>query len=75
MADMDLPVASLACASAPHSPVPPVLVQRPPTQQYVKPEVGKLLVFPIWLLHRVEPFFGEGERRTLSCNLDVEFRT
>lgn len=46
---------------------------RPPTQQYVKPEVGKLLVFPNWLLHRVEPFFGEGERRTLSCNMDVVF--
>jgi hypothetical protein len=46
---------------------------RPPTQQYVKPEAGKLLIFPNWLLHRVEPFYGEGERRTLSCNLDVEF--
>ncbi len=44
---------------------------RLPTQQYVKPEPGKLLVFPNWLLHRVEPFFGEGERRTLSCNMDV----
>jgi hypothetical protein len=46
---------------------------RPPTQQYVKPEVGKLIVFPNWLLHRVEPFFGEGERRTLTCNMDVVF--
>ena len=46
---------------------------RPPTQQYIKPEVGKFLVFPNWLLHRVEPFFGEGERRTLSCNMDVVF--
>ncbi|HEY4264940.1 MAG TPA: putative 2OG-Fe(II) oxygenase, partial [Micropepsaceae bacterium] len=46
---------------------------RPPTQQYVKPEAGKLLIFPNWLLHRVEPFYGEGERRTLSCNLDVAF--
>ena len=46
---------------------------RPPTQQYIKPEEGKLLVFPNWLLHRVEPFFGEGERRTLSCNMDVVF--
>ncbi len=46
---------------------------RPPTQQYVKPEEGKLLVFPNWLLHRVEPFYGEGERRTLSCNMDVAF--
>jgi len=46
---------------------------RPPTQQYVKPEEGKLLLFPNWLLHRVEPFFGDGERRTLSCNMDVIF--
>jgi len=44
---------------------------RPPTQQFVKPEVGKLMVFPNWLLHSVQPFFGEGERRTLSCNMDV----
>jgi hypothetical protein len=46
---------------------------RPPTQQYIKPEVGKLVVFPNWLLHRVEPFFGDGERRTLSLNMDVRF--
>ena len=46
---------------------------RPPTQQYIKPEVGKLLVFPNWLLHRVEPFFGDGERRTLSLNMDTKF--
>lgn len=44
---------------------------RLPTQQFVKPEVGKLMVFPNWLLHSVQPFFGEGERRTLSCNMDV----
>ena len=46
---------------------------RPMTSQYVKPEVGKLLIFPNWLLRRVEPFYGEGERRTLSCNMDIEF--
>lgn len=46
---------------------------RPPTQQYVKPEVGKLIVFPNWLLHSALPFFGEGERRTLSLNMDVKF--
>ncbi len=46
---------------------------RPRAQQYIKPEEGKLLLFPNWLLHRVEPFFGEGERRTLSCNMDVVF--
>jgi hypothetical protein len=45
---------------------------RHPTDEYVKPEVGKLLIFPNWLLHRVEPFYGEGERRTLSCNMDVD---
>lgn len=44
---------------------------RLPTQQYVKPEVGKLMVFPNWMLHSVLPFYGEGERRTLSCNMDV----
>ena len=49
-----------------------VSLLRHATHQYVKPEVGKLLIFPNWLLHGVEPFFGEGERRTLSCNMDVE---
>jgi hypothetical protein len=44
---------------------------REPTQQFIKPEVGKLMVFPNWLLHSVQPFFGEGERRTLSCNMDI----
>ena len=44
---------------------------RPPTQQFIKPEVGKLMVFPNWLLHSVQPFFGSGERRTLSCNMDI----
>jgi hypothetical protein len=43
------------------------------TQQYVKPEVGRLPIFPNWLLHRVESFYGEGERRSLSFNRDVEF--
>jgi hypothetical protein len=46
---------------------------RPRTQQYVKPEAGKLIIFPNWLLHRVEPYFGDEERRTLSLNMDVAF--
>ena len=29
--------------------------------------------FPIGCCIAVEPFFGEGERRTLSCNMDVKF--
>ena len=42
-----------------------------PSFAYVQPEVGKVVVFPIWLLHQVAPFFGEGERRTMSCNIDI----
>ena len=34
----------------------------------VKPEVGKLLMFPSWLKHFVYPFKSEGERRSMSFN-------
>ena len=34
----------------------------------VKPEVGKLLVFPSWLKHFVYPFKSKGERRSMSFN-------
>ncbi|OGT79838.1 MAG: hypothetical protein A3H91_09235 [Gammaproteobacteria bacterium RIFCSPLOWO2_02_FULL_61_13] len=37
-----------------------------------KPQVGDLYVFPGWLLHAVEPFQGEGERRSISFNAFVE---
>jgi len=40
-------------------------------QEYIKPVVGKLIIFPHWLNHQVMPFFGEGERRTLSCNFNI----
>ena len=30
-----------------------------------------MLMFPAWLRHGVMPFFGEGERRTFSCNMNV----
>ena len=40
-------------------------------QEYIMPIVGKLILFPHWLNHQVMPFFGEGERRTLSCNFNV----
>tara|TARA_B100001996_G_scaffold381594_1_gene371340 strand:- start:1101 stop:1853 length:753 start_codon:yes stop_codon:yes gene_type:complete len=40
-------------------------------QDYVKPRVGLLVMFPNWLNHQVMPYFGEGERRTLSANFDV----
>ena len=44
---------------------------RPITEEYVKPEVGTMIVFPAWLRHGVMPFFGEGERRTFSANINI----
>ena len=43
---------------------------QPPQSFVIKPEVGKLLLFPSWLQHMVYPFFGEGERRTVASNLN-----
>ena len=43
----------------------------PPQSFIIKPEVGKLLMFPSWLTHMVYPFEGEGERRTVAANLNV----
>lgn len=45
---------------------------RPITEEYVKPEVGTMIIFPAWLRHAVMPFSGEGERRTFSANINVE---
>jgi|TARA_B110000285_G_scaffold131783_1_gene147901 hypothetical protein len=44
---------------------------RPITEEYVKPEVGTMIIFPAWLRHAVMPFSGEGERRTFSANINV----
>jgi hypothetical protein len=43
---------------------------RPSQSRYVKPEEGKLLLFPSWMQHVVYPFFGEGERRSVAGNLN-----
>ena len=43
---------------------------RPSQSRYIKPEPGKLLMFPSWMQHCVYPFFGEGERRTVAGNLN-----
>ena len=43
----------------------------PPQSFVIKPEVGKMLMFPSWLTHKVYPFQGEGERRTVAANLNV----
>lgn len=41
------------------------------TEDYVKPIVGTMLVFPNWLKHQVTPFFGDGERRSMAMNWNV----
>ena len=42
-----------------------------PTQNIVvRPQVGKLYMFPQWMQHMVYPFKGEGERRTVAANLN-----
>ena len=43
---------------------------RPSQSRYVKPEKGKLLLFPSWMQHAVYPFFGKGERRTVAGNMN-----
>ena len=50
-----------------------VNMMRPITEEYVKPEVGTLIMFPSWLRHGVMPFFGkeDDERRTFSANINV----
>ena len=48
-----------------------VLQLRGQTEDYIKPIVGVMLVFPNWLKHQVLPFFGEGERRSMAMNWNV----
>ena len=48
-----------------------MLQLKPQTEDYVKPEVGTMLVFPQWLKHQVMPFFGVGERRSMAMNWNV----
>jgi len=48
-----------------------IMALRGQQEDFVKPEVGVMLVFPNWLKHQVLPFFGEGERRSLAMNWNV----
>jgi len=48
-----------------------LLQLKPQGQAYIKPEVGKMLLFPCWLYHQVGPFFGEGMRRSIAFNLNI----
>ena len=42
------------------------------TEDYVKPIVGTMLIFPNWLKHQVLPFYGDGERRSIAMNWNVQ---
>ena len=42
---------------------------RPKGYDMVIPETGKFIIFPGWLKHSVNPFFGPGIRRAASFNL------
>ena len=41
-------------------------------QEYIKPKKGFCIIFPNWLQHCVMPFFGDGERRTMSANFNIK---
>ena len=50
---------------------------RPITEEYIKPEVGTLIMFPSWLRHGVMPFFSNvpnDERRTFSANINITLK-
>jgi len=50
-------------------------MMRPITEEYIKPEVGTLIMFPSWLRHGVMPFFSpkeDDERRTFSANINIK---
>ena len=49
-----------------------VLQLKGQTEDYVKPIVGTMLIFPNWLKHQVLPFYGEGERRSMAMNWNVK---
>ena len=42
-----------------------------PQCDFIVPEPGVYYLFPIWLDHLVYPFLGEGERRSISWNINV----
>jgi len=39
--------------------------------EYFTPTAGKLIIFPSWLEHRVEPFHGSGERISIAFNASI----
>ena len=46
-------------------------ILKPVTEQYLRPEAGKMIMFPSWLNYRILPFSGEGESRLLTANISL----
>ena len=44
---------------------------KPVTNQYLKPEVGKMIMFPSWVSYSILPFSGEGESRILTADINL----
>ena len=44
---------------------------KPVQDMTVKPRIGDIYMFPSWLQHMVYPFDGEGERTTISANINM----
>ena len=42
--------------------------------ELIKPEIGKFILFPNYMLHTVYPFYGPGERRSFSFNADIAIK-
>jgi len=40
---------------------------------FIEPMPGLMVLFPSWLKHMVHPFFGSGERISISFNVRVQF--
>lgn len=45
---------------------------KPATDQYLRPEVGRMLIFPSWVNYVILPFSGEGELRVLTSSVIVK---
>ena len=43
---------------------------KPTSNVVVRPQVGRLYMFPSWMQHMVYPFQGDGERRTVAANIN-----
>jgi uncharacterized protein (TIGR02466 family) len=50
------------------------MVGREEGRYFVEPLPGLMVMFPSWLKHMVHPFFGSGERISISFNASVQFR-